>query len=59
MTIDQKLKELRIKWKNEPENRATIEKQVKVLKIGQNFPDRHIYVEDMASDEIMECLDPK
>ncbi len=38
MSIEQKLIELREQWKNEPQNRSKIEMQVKVLKLGQNFP---------------------
>lgn len=38
MSIQDKLQELRIRWKNEPQNRSIIEEQVKILKLGERFP---------------------
>jgi len=40
MNIEDKLKQLRIQWKNEPQNRWKIEQQVKVLKLGSRYPEK-------------------
>lgn len=45
MTIESKLQQLRVRWKNEPQNRWNIEQQVKVLKLGEKYP-KHIPSED-------------
>lgn len=37
MTVEQKLKALRIKWKNHPELRSVIERQAKALKYSQSI----------------------
>ncbi len=36
-TVNQKLKALRIKWKNHPELRSVIERQAKALKYSQSI----------------------
>jgi hypothetical protein len=37
MTVEQKLKALRIKWKKHPELRSVIERQAKALKYSQSI----------------------
>jgi len=55
MTIETKLEELRIRWKHEPQNRSTIEAQVKVLKIGEKYP-KFISVENPFIKNIQDAL---
>jgi len=45
MNYDEKIQELRIEWKNNPEKRKIIELQVRALKLGKNV--RGIDVESL------------
>ena len=56
MTIENKLAELRERWRREPENRSTIEKQVKVLKLGSKYPEYIPVKEDKFVSSVKEAL---
>ena len=55
MTIETKLQQLRIEWKNNPERRKTIEDQVFALKIGQKFPE-YTPIEDPFTSMVKKTL---
>lgn len=55
-TIEQKLQQLRERWRKEPQNRWNIEQQVKVLKLGEKYP-KYIPSEDETLvDDVKDAL---
>lgn len=55
--IEQQLQLLRVRWKNEPENRKTIELQAKILKMSEpKFREPARIEEDPRVLEVMDAL---
>lgn len=55
-TIENKLQELRERWRKEPSNRWNIEQQVKMLKLGTKYP-KYIPSEDeRLVDDVKDAL---
>ena len=52
MSLEKKLEQLRIEWREQPENRAKIELQVKVLKLGQRYPKNRPQLSQMVKEEL-------
>lgn len=55
MSIQDKLQQLRIEWKQNPQRRSIIEEQVKILKLGEKYP-KFVAVENTFSNNVRKAL---